>query len=275
MLLEYYKYLLRQGPAAFSRGVPYARCAEYPAVVRALDLRPEDRLLDIGTRFSPIAQILALRYGCRVWAADPEPGFAAAQLKMADRVPATRRLVAEGRLNFLEKDAADLPFDDGFFNKISVISVLEHIPDESHAVGELARVLDQAGRLVISVPYDPWRDEPRYYRSQVYIKGDMPKKQFYMRYYNDKNLHDRIVRYCKHELVKTEYIGEPGFNAHNLIFENQKIPWVLRRIFFQPFAPLLASVFIKNLEPEQFRKKKKMYTADTAILVFGAGVDCV
>jgi SAM-dependent methyltransferase len=256
-----------------SKGVPYSRCVEYPTVVGRLDLDPADRLLDIGTRYSPLAQILALRRGCSVWAVDPEPGFARRQLEMASRVPRAQRLVHEKKLNFLECDASDLPMDDGFFTKISAISVLEHIPNESGVVRELARVLHPDGRLVISVPYDPWRDEPKYFRRGVYIKGQSSEEDFYMRYYNDENLRDRLIDVSNLRLVDIEYFGEPGFNAHNLIFGNQKIPWYVRRIVFQPFAPLLAALFIKKLEPSQFRHKTKMYTADTAVLVLGKAAD--
>ena len=50
MVSDYYRYLWRLGPIAFSRGMPYGRCVEYPEVVRRLELRPEDHLLDVGSR---------------------------------------------------------------------------------------------------------------------------------------------------------------------------------------------------------------------------------
>jgi SAM-dependent methyltransferase len=292
LLGEYYKFLWRQGPVAFSRGVPYARCAEYPAVVRRLELGPADRLLDVGSRYSPLPQILAHRHGCAVWAVDPEPDFARRQTEMARCVPWARALLTQGRLDFRERqtamarrvpwalalleqgrldfqveDAARLPFADGFFTRIACISVLEHIEDEGAVVRELARVLARGGRLVVSVPFDPWRDEPRYYRRQVYVDGRREREGFYMRYYSEKNLRERIVAPSGLTLSETAYFGEPGFNAHNLLFGNPRIPWFVKRLLFQPFARWLAARFIRELPPSRFRRKTKMYTADTAVLV--------
>jgi SAM-dependent methyltransferase len=263
----YYRFLLRQGPLAFSRGMPYARCVEYPEVVRRLDLGHGERLLDVGSRYSPLPQILAIEYGCLVTAVDPEPDFERRQTAMARRVPRARALLEEGKLRFLVRDAASLPFPDGSFEKVAAISVLEHILDERPVVRELARVLAPGGRLAISVPYDPHRDEPHYFRRRAYVTGIETREDFYQRFYNDRNLEDRLVRPSGLVLRSLDRFGEPGFNAHNLLFGNERIPWYVRRVLFQPLAPLLAPILIRPLEPSRFRHKDKMYTADMAILV--------
>ena len=170
--LAYYGFLSRQGLVEFSRGLAYSRFIEYPRVVDALDLRPDDSLLDVGSRYSPLPQVLAVRYGCSVVAVDPEPDFRKKQLQMASRVPRANSLVESGRLDFLVEDAGKLPHPDGEFSKIAAISVLEHIVDETAVVRELSRVLAPGGRMVISVPYDPWRDEPKYYRGNAYVLED-------------------------------------------------------------------------------------------------------
>jgi len=208
-----------------------------------------------------------MRYGCSVVAVDPEPNFETKQTAMTRRVPEAAVLLETGKLDFRVADAGRLDFDNDSFTRISVISVLEHITDESPVVRELARVLAPGGRMVISVPFDPWRDEPRYYRRQVYVKGERAEEAFYMRYYSEDNLRDRLVVPSGLELRSTDFFGEPGFNAHNLLFGNAKVPWFVRRLFFQPFAPLVAPRLIRRLEPAQFRHKTRMYTADVAILV--------
>jgi len=267
MIRDYYRFLWRLGPVELSKGMPYGRVVEYPAVVERLDLKPSDRLLDVGTRYSPLAQILARRCGCTVRAIDPEPDFRERQLKMARKVPWARRLVEEGRIDFHVADAASLPFPDAHFTRISVISVLEHIVDERPVLRELARVLAPGGRLVVSVPFDPWRDEPEYMRTRTYVDGRPDEKRFYMRYYSIANLEQRIVQPSGLELESSAYFGEPGFNAHNLLFGNARIPWWLRRLLLQPFAPLAARLFVRPLPPERFRHKTKLYTADIAVLV--------
>ena len=48
----------------------------------------------------------------------------------------------------------DLPFDDGAFELVLCLEVLEHLEDPGAAVTELARV--SSGRLIVSVPHEPW-----------------------------------------------------------------------------------------------------------------------
>lgn len=261
----YYRLLRHQSFRERSKGVPYARCAEYPAVVAQLEPEPEDRILDVGSRYSLFPQLLALQYGSRVCAVDPEGDFAERQLAIARRSSEVQPLIDAGRLEFLVADAGRLPHPDGHFTKIAAISVLEHIVDETKVVRELARVLAPGGRLVISVPFDPWRDEPKYYRGNAYITHGSDES-FYQRYYNERNLEERLVAPSGLRLTRKSYYGEPGFNAHNLLFGNGRIPWYVRRVLFQPFAPRLARSLIRELAPAQFRHKDKMYTADVAVL---------
>jgi len=45
-----------------------------------------------------------------------------------------------------------LPFDDGFFDRVLAIHVLEHLPDLPSALDEVARVLAPGGRFVTVIP---------------------------------------------------------------------------------------------------------------------------
>jgi len=54
----------------------------------------------------------------------------------------------------VQADLGDLPFDDASFDVILTSHVLEHLPDDRPALGELARVLRRGGRAVVMVPYD-------------------------------------------------------------------------------------------------------------------------
>ena len=45
-----------------------------------------------------------------------------------------------------------LPFDDGFFDRVLAIHVLEHLPDLPSALDEVARVLAPGGRFVAVIP---------------------------------------------------------------------------------------------------------------------------
>jgi ubiquinone/menaquinone biosynthesis C-methylase UbiE len=48
-------------------------------------------------------------------------------------------------------DAGFLPFRDGLFDVVSLFSVIEHVPDQRHALEDMMRVLKPGGYLVVQV----------------------------------------------------------------------------------------------------------------------------
>ena len=52
----------------------------------------------------------------------------------------------------VQGDALALPFPDGTFDRVIASEVLEHIPDDSAAMRELARVLRPGGSMAVTVP---------------------------------------------------------------------------------------------------------------------------
>ncbi len=57
-----------------------------------------------------------------------------------------------GRGSAMVADALELPFPDGAFDRIIAAEVLEHIPGDRQAIGELTRVLRPGGTMAITVP---------------------------------------------------------------------------------------------------------------------------
>lgn len=118
-----------------------------------LGVQPGDRVLDLGCGFGRHA-FESMRRGAQVVACD----FSLAELKdvtamfraigdaEADSLPATASGAATNG------DATRLPFADASFDRIIASEVLEHIPDDTAAFGELARVLKPGGTLAVTVP---------------------------------------------------------------------------------------------------------------------------
>lgn len=52
-----------------------------------------------------------------------------------------------------QTDGRVLPFADGEFDRVVIVDMLEHVPDEAAFAGEIARVTRAGGRLVITTPH--------------------------------------------------------------------------------------------------------------------------
>ena len=116
-----------------------------------LGLRPGDRVLDMGCGGGRHAFEM-YRRGADVVAFDQDADELAKvnewfwAMQEAGEVPAGAEAATK------EGDALDLPFADGEFDRIVAAEVLEHIPADIQAIGELVRVLRPGGTMAVSVP---------------------------------------------------------------------------------------------------------------------------
>lgn len=119
-----------------------------------LGVRPGERVLDLGCGFGRHA-FESLRRGATVVACDSS----LAELKDVNAMFAAIEAQAEaggpsagGRGSSTNGDATRLPFADASFDRVIASEVLEHIPDDTAAFAELARVLKPGGTLAVTVP---------------------------------------------------------------------------------------------------------------------------
>ena len=94
----------------------------------------------------------AYRRGARVVAADLDAG----ELPPVGSMFAAMREAGEARppagAGPVCADATRLPFPDGSFDAIIASEILEHIPDDTAALAEIARVLRPGGTVAVTVP---------------------------------------------------------------------------------------------------------------------------
>jgi SAM-dependent methyltransferase len=110
-------------------------------VLKFLDLRDHDRILEVGCGYGWISQAL--------WdAAKIEWTGADLSVEMVGRLRAAH---PKHGARTLLVDARRLPFGDGGFDKVLCTGVLMHIVENKLAVRELLRVLRPGGRLVCSI----------------------------------------------------------------------------------------------------------------------------
>lgn len=123
--------------ALFRRSVLKQR--KLAEIERALGPTQGLRCLDLGSDNGVVSLLLRERGGS--WASGDLTEEAVASI---------RALVGDD----VHRVAGDrLPFADAYFDRVVVVDMLEHVPDEAAFARELARVTRPGGRLVVNTPH--------------------------------------------------------------------------------------------------------------------------
>jgi SAM-dependent methyltransferase len=117
-----------------------------------LEVAEGDRFLDLGCGFGRHA-FAATRLGAQVVALDAGMDEVVQVRSVLGAMVEAGELGPERvRAGGIQANALALPFADGSFDRVVASEVLEHIPDDLTAIGELARVLRPGGTMAVTVP---------------------------------------------------------------------------------------------------------------------------
>jgi len=116
----------------------------HAAVAGALDLQPDDDLLDVacGAGFFLTESASHVGHVAGVDLSEPKVGLA--ELRLGERIAAGTAEVVKGH-------AGALPWEDGRFTAVTCIDAFPFFPDPERALAEMCRVLRPGGRAVIDM----------------------------------------------------------------------------------------------------------------------------
>jgi ubiquinone/menaquinone biosynthesis C-methylase UbiE len=236
----------REAAARIANPLSYPRYMEYQLTVDALGPLRGCRVLDIGSPKLP-ALLVARDRTCELYATDIRDYFIAPTAEFLTRMGLGDRL---GRGVHLEvQDARCLSYEDGTFDRVYSISVLEHIPDtgDSEAIREIARVLKPGGTLTLTVPFSARGYYEEFVEGDVYERNAEQGGTFYQRHYDLDALMERLVQPSGLVLDEMGFFGEPRVRFEPY-WNRISMRWKLPLLWAQPF---LAKLFLKRLTPDQ------------------------
>jgi SAM-dependent methyltransferase len=118
---------------------------------RKFPVSPGDRVLDLGCGGGRHA-FEVYRRGAHVVAADLDLGELTPVRGMFAAMSAEGEALPPAAATAVSADATNLPFPDGAFDRVIAAEILEHVPEDSRAMAEIARVLRPGGIAAVTVP---------------------------------------------------------------------------------------------------------------------------
>jgi len=205
--------------------------------------RTDLKILDIGCGMGSVSALLS-RWGT-VYSVDPS----------AEAIKFCRQ---KGLQHLYQNTAESLPFNDGFFDVVIALDVLEHVKDDQQAVDEISRVLKPQGVFICFVP------------AFMFLWSEQDEILMHYRRYNRSSLSSLFTDDWKY--LKTSYFNfflfpfifsvrllkkllrlkQKKDEVEQISFLNPLFYWIFKReIFFLsrwrfPFGVSLLAVYKKN-----------------------------
>ncbi|HEU4798642.1 MAG TPA: NUDIX domain-containing protein [bacterium] len=155
---------------AYARSKSHAHDRDLDLLIRHLQLRHDDRVLDVatGTGFTAFA------------AAERSHHVVGLDLTLGMLLEA-RRLDPAGTIQWIAADAGAIPFADGTFDAVTVRRAPHHFPQLEPAIREMLRVLRPGGRIGIIDQVPPDEETGRALMERVERLRDQSHAEMYTR----------------------------------------------------------------------------------------------
>lgn len=179
-------------------------------ILRLLDIKPGERLLDVGCGIGYLSSLARAR------------GAEIVGIDMSHQALLHAREQVEG--DFVVAGAGGLPFAADSFDKVIFADVIEHVPDDHQALGEIVRVAKQGARIVISTPALEGVFTETWLKTYLHGEEDEFQKN-YREGYTTESLQE-LMRDCSIENRETTYtnffVSEILLGITKLAYASQK-----------------------------------------------------
>jgi ubiquinone/menaquinone biosynthesis C-methylase UbiE len=123
--------------------------------MRRMDLRPGERVLDLGCGSGWATRLLA-----RIVSPGPQSSGQVVGVDISDEMVRQARTASKefDNVMFVTGSAAQIPWEENFFDKVLSVESFYYYPDQERALAELFRVMAPRGRLFILI--NLYKDNP-------------------------------------------------------------------------------------------------------------------
>ena len=233
-ILDFYKFnfilgikrmMSKEGLSRIINGIEYFRCLEDPLAFNNLKLERRLKLLDIGSS-NTIFPLFVCSKGLKVWATDVD------DCVLRLRYDAEKLRITDFTTEI--QDARNMSYPDNYFDRISALSTLEHIPNDGDtmAIKEMSRVLKSGGVMAITIPYGSFEEKRQRYVS------------YFQRVYDKEDIYERLIKPSRLNVMKIEYFGEVRYNFTKYL---EMIPSLFRFTFLWA-QPIFSKLFLKKID---------------------------
>ncbi|MFQ5935917.1 MAG: class I SAM-dependent methyltransferase, partial [Acidiferrobacterales bacterium] len=190
-------------------------------------LTPGLRVLDVGSGLGGSARYLAAERECHATGVDLTEEYVEVSSALA-------RLVGlEGKVEFQQGSALDLPFDDGAFDVVWTEHVQMNIEDKDKFYSEIARVLRPGGRLVFHDIFRgdggeahypaPWAEDSSisFLAPLDLLRQTLERSGLRIRHWADKSQHS--LEWFAVVVEKIKESGPPPLGLHLLMGETARV----------------------------------------------------